>query len=351
MRGTLSVGIIGCGEITAKRRASQFDEASDVDIGLAMDVVGDLATDIGERFDVPATTDEDDVLSSPDIDIVYIATPHHLHERQAIAAAEAGKHVLVEKPITVSLEAADAVIAACERNDVTLCVCEPARFDPAVRTAKELIDDGLVGELVGTKISIMARKPDGYWEGGYTGRVQTEWRKSSERSGGGILTMNAIHNIDALRYLTGLEWGRVSCEYDSFVPPDDVEDFSVAMVRYESGAIGVIQTSSFLQDGPPSETVGGDRIYGTEGELVVGDPVRIRTNEPSRLGEAETWHQVATEPGRSKGMYLIEEFTRAILTDGEPPVTGADGRKALELVTAAYRAGETGESVSLPLSD
>lgn len=182
---TLSVGIISCGEITAKRRASQFDEASDVDIGMAMDVVGDLAKDIGERFDVPSTTDEDDVLSSPDIDFVYIATPYHLHERQAIAAAEAGKHVLVEKPITVGLEAADAVIAACKRNGVKLCVCEPARFDPAVRTTKELIDDGVVGELVGTKISIMARKPDGYWDGGYTGRVRTDWRKSSEKSGGG----------------------------------------------------------------------------------------------------------------------------------------------------------------------
>lgn len=163
--------------------------------------------------------------------------------------------------------------------------------------------------------------------------------------------MNAIHYIDALRYLTGLEWGRVSCEYDSFVPPNDAEHFSVAMVRYESGAIGVIQTSSFLQDAPPSETLGGDRINGTEGRLVVGDPVRILTNESSRLGEAESWHEVMTEPERSLGMYLIEEFTRAILTDGEPPVTGADGRKALELITAAYRAGEMGESVSLPLSD
>lgn len=348
MADQLTVGIIGCGEITSKRRADQFVAAANVRIGMAMDIDETVAQDIGERFDVPYTTDQHDLLDS-DIDFVYIATPHHLHAEQAIAAAEAGTHVLVEKPITIDLDTATDVIETCKKRGVKLSVCETYRYHPEYRKAKKLIDAGYLGDIVGTKITIWARKPDSYWEGGYTGRIETEWRKSRETSGGGVLSTNAIHNIDGMYYLTGLDAERIACEYDTFATPIAVEDFCVATVRYENGAIGLIETSSFLQDAPYEESVRGDRVYGTEGELVVGDPVRIRTNAETDLGDGETWHQLSLDDLQPAGTHLIEEFADSILTDTEPPVTGEDGRTALELVVAAYTAGSKGETVTLPL--
>lgn len=351
MTDQLTVGIIGCGEITNKRRAEQFVTATNVRIGMAMDVDETVAKDIGERFDIPYTTDQHDLLSRDDIDFVYIATPHHLHAEQAIAAAETGNNVLVEKPIAVDLDSATDVIKTCKKSDVTLGICDPYRYHAEYRTAKELIDAGYLGEIVGTKINVWARKPDTYWDSGYTGRIETDWRKSREMSGGGILSTNGIHNIDGMRYLTGLDAERVACEYDTFATPVTVEDFCVATVRYENGAIGLIETSSFLQDAPPEESVRSDRVYGTNGEIVVGDPVRIRTNAETDLGDGETWHQVPLDDLQPAGVRLIEEFADSILTDTAPPVTGEDGRTALELVVAAYTAGSEGETVTLPLTD
>lgn len=349
MTDQITVGIIGCGEITDKRRADQF-VAAPVQIGMAMDVDETVAQDIGKRFDVPYTTDQHDLLSCDDVDFVYIATPHHLHAEQAIAAAETGKHVLVEKPISVDLDSATEVIESCRKHSVTLGVCETYRYRAEYRKARELIDAGYLGEIVGTKINIWARKPDSYWEGGYTGRIETAWRKSWETSGGGVLSTNAVHNIDGMRYLTGLDAERVACEYDTFATPVDVEDFCIATVRYENGAIGLIETSSFLQDAPLEGSVRGDRVYGTEGELVVSDPVYIRTNAETDLGNGGIWHQIPADDLRSAGVRFIEDFAESILTDTEPPVTGEDGRKALELVVAAYTAGNEGETVTLPLA-
>lgn len=348
MANQLTVGIIGCGEITSKRRADQFRTAANVRIGMAMDVDERVTQDIGKRFDVPYTTDLHEILSREDIDFVYIATPHHLHAEQAVAAAETGTHVLVEKPITTSLDSATEVIETCREHGVKLAVCETYRYHADAQKAKELINAGYLGEIVGTKITVWARKPDSYWEGGYTGRIETDWRKSWETSGGGVLSTNAVHNIDGMRYLTELDAKRIACEYDTFSTPVDVEDFCVATVRYENGAIGLIETSSFLEDAPREESVRGDRIYGTEGELVIGDPVRIRTNTETDLGDEETWHRISTDDLRPAGVRFIEDFIDCIRTDSEPPVTGEDGRKALELIVAAYTAGSEDQAVTLP---
>jgi UDP-N-acetyl-2-amino-2-deoxyglucuronate dehydrogenase len=347
MSTVLTVGIIGCGEITDRRRAAEFEAASGVRIGAVMDIREDVAADIAERFAVPYTTDQAELLARPDIDLVYIATPHHLHAEQAVAAAEAGKHVFVEKPIAVSASEADTVIDACERAGVKLCVCEPYRYQATYQKAKELIDAGHLGEVVGTKVSVMARKPTSYWDGGYTGRVKTDWRKSRETSGGGILSTNAVHNIDGLRFLTGLYVERLSCEFDTFATPVDVEDFCVVTLRWDNGAIGVIETSSFLEDGPREETLRGDRVYGTDGELVVAEPVRVRTNESTPLGPGEEWHRVPVDTLEPAGLRLIQDFVDAIRNDTEPPISGEDGRDALAIVQAAYRAGREGEAVTL----
>lgn len=346
MPDSLTFGILGCGEITSKRRAANIQDASNTTIGAVMDVREAPARDIAERFDVPYTTSEADLLSRDDVDAVYVATPHHLHARQTVAAANAGKHVLCEKPIATATEEADEMITACADNDVELSVCLPRRYGGVTRRGKELVESGVLGEVVGTRLASMVRKPASYWEGGYTGRVETDWRTSREESGGGVLNTNVVHGIDAIRYVTGLETARVYAEYDTFATPVEVEDFVSVTLRYDNGAIGTIEASSFLESGPRSETLRGDRVYGTEGELVLADPIRILTTEATEFGPGEEWHELPVPPSRG-GVALFEEFAAAVLDGAAPPITGEDGRRALAVVEAAYDSGARNEPVEL----
>ena len=349
MKNEVAVGIIGCGEVTSKSTAPAFDEAERVRIGMVMDVVEWAAEDLGKRYGVPYTTNLKELLSNPDIDFVYISTPHHLHAPLTIEAARAGKHVIVEKPIAVNLEQADAMIAECKENRVKLSTCFPGRYLPEVEKAKDLVNKGLIGEIIGIRIANMGIKPAGYWMGGYTGRVKSDWRASKEKSGGGILIMNSVHDIDFMRYITGLEAKRIYSEYGTFSTAVKVEDFIEVIIRYTNGAIGIIEASSCLEEAPRSRSIRGNRIYGSEGEIIASNPLWIRTTRNTEIGEANKWHEMMLERKYGHVTRFVEKFVEAILSGKTPPVTGEDGRKALEIIIAAYESGLKATPVTLPL--
>lgn len=349
MTEPLTFGVVGCGEITSLRRADELAAAENAEIGVAMDVVEHLARDIGDRFDVPWTTEYDAVLSNPAIDAVYLAVPHDLHAPQAIRAAEAGRHVLVEKPIATSVAEADEMIATCDEAGVTLGVFLVRRYSATHERVRELVTAGAIGDVVGTDVEIMIDKDDSYWESGYTGRVQTDWRKDAERSGGGVLSINGIHNADALRDITGLEAVRVAAEYDTFATDVEVEDLASVTMRYDSGAIGSIRAGSFAVGSPPDETVGGDRIYGTEGTIIHADPIRIRTTT-EEYGEPGTWSSIEVSSAEAPGTRLFEDYVASVRAGEQPRASGPEAMRSLEVIEAAYRAGETGETVELPLA-
>ena len=348
------MGIIGCGEITSKSTAPAFIEAGNVEIGMVMDVIEWAARDLGKRYGVPYTTDLREVLSNRDIDFVYIATPHHLHAPVGIESAKAGKHVIVEKPIAVDLEQADAIISECRRNEVKLTICFPLRYKPHIIKAKELVDEKVLGKIIGMRITNLGMKPGSYWMGGYTGRVKSDWRTSKEKSGGGILIMNSIHDIDFMRYITGLEARRVYSEYDTFLTPVEVEDFINVTIRYANRAIGTIEASSCADSGPGSRETYGNSIYGSQGQLIIPSPygspfLWLYTMKDTEFGEAETWHKIILEKKHNHLTRFIEEFADAVLSGDDPPVTGEDGRNALEIVIAAYESGLKKSPIDLPL--
>ncbi|MGQ9514646.1 MAG: Gfo/Idh/MocA family protein [Thermoproteota archaeon] len=349
MKDKLVAGIIGCGEIANVSTAPAMNEAKNIKIGMVMDVVEWAAEDLGKKYGVPYTTDAKKLLSNPEIDFIYIATPHYLHAQYTIEAARAGKHVIVEKPISVNLRDADAMIAECKKKGVKLSTCFPMRYLPEVERAKKIIEDGLIGKVIGITITSMGVKPDSYWKGGYTGRIKSEWRMSKEKTGGGVLIMNCVHDIDYMRYITGLEAKRVYSEYGTFLTPVEVEDYISVIIRYTNDAIGTIRASSCLED-IPRTGVRGNRIHGSEGEIVISNPLLIRTKKETELGEAGKWNEVKLEGGSKNTIRFFEAFAEAILSGRELPVTGEDGRKALEVIVAAYESGLRAMPVTLPLS-
>jgi predicted dehydrogenase len=157
--------------------------------------------------------------------------------------------------------------------------------------------------------------------------------------------MNTIHNLNTLRFVSGLEAERVWSEYGTFATEVEVEDWIVATVRYRNGALGTIESGSINRGRDPAKPT-GDRIYGTEGQILLSNPPQIFT----RLGTAEIpAHQWYTLPAEAGGLEqrtrAVDGFAAAVLAGKEPPVTGADGRAALAIVEAAYHSGQRGEPV------
>src|SRR5215207_721264 len=270
----LRIGMIGCGEI-AVRMAAAIASSRHAQHVMVMDTQAALAQDLGEQYGVPWTDRAEDLLANPAVDAVYIAVPNHLHAPLTIQAAEARKHILVEKPIAITLADAEAMIAAARTNEVWLSVNFHAQVDPLCQAAKELVAKGVIGQIIGTRIVFRGDKPASYWAAGYSGRVPSDWRVRKATAGGGVLIMNAIHNLNTMRFITGLEAVRVYAEYGTYATNVEVEDYIAVTYRYDNAAIGTIEAGSAICGRDPLHDV--DRIYGTAGQILLGEPLQVYT--------------------------------------------------------------------------
>lgn len=343
MTARLRIGMIGCGEIGA--RTAEGIAASDrAEHVMVMDREPGLAEDTGASYGVPFTADASRLLANPNVDAVYIAVPHHLHKPLTIQALEAGKHVLVEKPIATTLADADLMIAAATAHRRVLSVAYTAPVDAGPIEARRLIHRGAIGRVIGTRIVARLDKPSTYWGGGYSGRASGDWRVSLSTAGGGVLIMNAGHNLNTMRFVTGLEVERVSCEFDTFTTPVEVEDFIALTYRYRGGAIGTLEAGSALRGGDPVNEV--DRVYGERGQVLLGRSPQIYVVDGFEGVPPKTWHPLPAGGAAPRGAaadraQLVDGFATAVLDGQAPPVTAADGRAILEIVLAAYRSGST----------
>src|SRR5271166_1386707 len=192
-------------------------------------------------------------LENPEVDIVIVSTPSGAHMEPAVAAAEAGKHVVVEKPLEVTLERCDRIIEACERNGVKLCTIFPSRFADANRTLKAAVDAGRFGRLTLGETTCKWWRSQAYYD-------QGGWRGTKALDGGGALMNQAIHNVDLLLWMMGPVThvsGFIAMLAHERI---EVEDTAVACLRFASGALGVIEATTSAHPGlPKTIAVHGDR--------------------------------------------------------------------------------------------
>src|SRR5579875_930730 len=176
---TVRIGMIGCGEIAAAM-AKGIQAAEHAAIAAVMDVNEGMARDLGTTYGVPWSCDAAELLAREDVDAVYIAVPHYLHAPLTVQAAQAGKHVLCEKPIATTLADADRMIAACAEAGVFLSIAFDAQITPAYQRLHALVMEGAIGDVIGTRIVALIDKPASYWSSGWSGRIATDWRTSRE---------------------------------------------------------------------------------------------------------------------------------------------------------------------------
>lgn len=343
----LRVGMIGCGDV-GERSATGLRDAEHTALAGVVDINEGVARGLGEAFDVPWTCDAAKLLARADVDAVYVAVPNHLLASIVIQAARAGKHVLCEKPMATSLADADRMIAACEEARVALGVAFEAQLTPELQRLRRIIASGGIGTIIGTRIIAMLDKPDTYWAHGYDHRTATNWRASKSAAGGGMLISTHIHDINTVRYLTGLEARRVYAEYGTYVTPVEVEDLAYVTIRYDSGAIGSIEGSSCIKGNGMDRDV-GNYIYGRAGQVVLADTLRIYTAMEVEGLSPGVWHEMGKPPtsllvGRAR---VMDGFGSAVLEGRPLPVSGRDGRAALAVALSAYQAGARGHPVDI----
>jgi predicted dehydrogenase len=342
----IGVGLVGCGDI-APAHAKALASATGAKLAACMDVVESSAKSLGEEYRVPWATSLNDLLARPEVELVTIATPAFTHYPIAEAAAKAGKHVLCEKPLAADLPDADAMIAACKRSGVSLSTCFPLRYLGAAKWARSLLDSGVLGKIIEIRLRNLGEKKDSYWTGGFSGRTQTDWRRSRAQSGGGVIITNLIHHIDLARAVTGLEVLRAFAETGTFVTPVEVEDLGVACLRYQQNVIGVVEGSSCFFGGAGEHDLA---LLGTKGQVRFGfwgGKCEGYLTEAAEGVPAREW--VSKEFQDQTHVDFYNGLAAALTAGRTPPVTGEDGRAALEIVLAIYRSADTAQPVTLPL--
>lgn len=340
-------GVIGCG--TASIPVCEAIAASPLmDLGAVYDVNPDLARDLSQRFHVPMMAALSELLTSPLIDAAYIAVPHYLLAPLTQQALEAGKHVLTEKPLAITLEEVDAVIALATERQLALGVFYEMRYAPAHAPARELIQAGAIGKIIGVRIQTLIDKSLTYWQSGYSGRSVNPWRGIKAQAGGGVVLMNTSHLLDALTYITGLVVTSVSAEIGTLVANVEVEDMATATLRFDNGAIGSLMAGAHISGAHDEEYC---CLYGTQGQLRLPDPYGsnpLQLYVKQAWGEfpPDQWHTIPTKP---VPIYqrALEDFAQSVQSRQCVPISGQAARQVLAVVLAIYQSATERRIISI----
>ena len=290
-----------------------------------------------EEYSGQPYTDFKQFLNHRPMDLVIIGSPSALHGEQGSAAAARDLHVLVEKPIDISTERADALIDAAKRSGVKLGVIVQDRLKPEILRLKNWLDSGKLGRPILAEASVKWYRPPEYYSA-------SKWRGTLALDGGGALINQGIHTVDLLTYLLG-DIARVQAVTSTSLHDIEAEDTCVATLEFESGALGVLHATTAAYPGYPRSV----EITGTEGTVRVEQDriVRVDLREPIPeldRGEAADQNASSNSPVVSdvRGhQRIIQDFVESIRTGRSPVCDGEDGRRTLAVVEAIYRAART----------
>jgi predicted dehydrogenase len=283
------------------------------------------------------------MLASGDIDVVTICTPSGMHGSQAREAMQAGTHVIIEKPLDITLPAVDEVLAVRRETGVKLAVTSQHRFDPAARKVHELIEQGAFGTLVLANAHVHWWRSQAYYDSG-------EWRGTWALDGGGVLMNQSIHSLDLLQWFMG-PVRSVQAYTGTLAHTMETEDTAVAVLRFESGALGTVSATTAAYPGVNTRV----EVFGSEGSAVIEDD-RLRFLHLKSEGEAAGDYGMQAGATAGSGSQVPEgdahalqlgAIIEAIEHDTNPVVDGESARRDVALILAMYESARTGREVAL----
>jgi UDP-N-acetyl-2-amino-2-deoxyglucuronate dehydrogenase len=338
----IRIALVGCGRISQ----NHFDAIAKVD-GLALSAVCDVvearAREAGERLNVPAFTNYQQMLASAEADAVTICTPSGLHSAQGVLAARAGKHVITEKPMAITLEQADALVDACDSSDVRLFVVKQNRLNPSIQLLKRAVEKGRFGRIYLANTTVRWHRPQEYYDA-------ASWRGTWEFDGGAFMNQ-ASHYVDLIQWLIG-PVESVMAKTATQARRIEAEDSGVAVLKFRNGALGVIEVNVLTH---PKNWEGSITIMGEKGTVKIGGTAVNKVehwafadyDDDDKLIEA-----ASTTPPSVYGFGHLGYYRNVLSVlrgAAEPETDGRAGRKSLELILGIYASAKTGRDVPLPL--
>lgn len=338
----LRVGVIGCGSIAQHRHLPEYKSNKNVEIVAVCDINEERAQAIAEKYDVKAYTNYEELISSGLVDAVSVCTPNYLHAPISIAALNAGLHVLCEKPMATSKQEAEEMIAAAKESGKKLMIGHNQRFVPSHQKARKLIESGEIGKIYSFRTAFGHGGPEGWSVDG-----KESWFFQKEKAFVGAMGDLGVHKTDLLRYVLGEE----ITEVGSFVETNakdyaDVDDNAVCILKTESGAIGTLAASWAYVSKEDNSTI----IYGEKAILRLEDDPTNSLVVQYTNGEVvkyELGKIQSNDEGGQNNSHVIEKFVESVLQDQEPPVSGEEGMKSLEVILAALQSNETKQIVKV----
>ena len=332
---TIHVGLIGAGNIS-QTHARAAAAIPGVSVAAVHGANGAKARELAASYGAAAYDRLDAFLDHKPMDMVVIGSPSGVHAAQGVAAARRRLHVLVEKPIDVTTERADELIAAAERSGVRLGVLFQDRLKPGIVRLKQLVESGGLGRVLSVSARVPWYRPPDYYR-------LSRWRGTAALDGGGALMNQGIHTVDLLLWVLG-DVTRVQARTATLLHEIESEDTALALLEFASGATGVLEASTATYPGYPRRV----EITGTEGTVVLEHDrlvaADLRTPRPELLGDGGDANASASSPvvsDASGHQRLIEDFRRAIETGSRPACDGHEGRRSVELVEAIYRSARS----------
>ena len=347
----IGFGIIGTGMIS-RFHARALAEVRNAGLVACFDMSGERAAAFGAEVGCKAYDSLDAMLADPEVHAVTVATPSGAHMDPAIAAAKAGKHVIVEKPLEITLKKCDKIIAACEAAGVKLATIFPSRFHKSSRQLKRAIDGERFGRLTLGDAYVKWFRTQEYYDSG-------AWRGTWALDGGGALMNQAVHTVDLLLWLMG-PVAEVQAYTDTLAHERiEVEDTAVATLRFANGALGVIEASTAAFPGYLKRI----ELHGSHGSAVLEEEDIVKWDFAKKArGDAAVLEAMANSTSTGGGAadpssighhahtLQLQDFVDSIRKDLTPSVADAEGRKPVELILAIYKSAKTGKAVKLPLA-
>jgi UDP-N-acetylglucosamine 3-dehydrogenase len=332
----IKVGVIGCGSIAKHRHLPEYARNEQVEIVAVCDIVEDRVNEFAVQYNAKAYTNFEELLADSNIDAVSVCTPNYLHAPISIAALNAGKHVLCEKPMATSREEAEKMIEAANINGKKLMIAHNQRFVPSHQKARKLIDNGEVGKIYSFRTAFGHGGPEGWSADG-----KDSWFFKKDEAFIGAMGDLGVHKTDLMRFLLGEEFVEVAAFIETSAKENTtVDDTAVCVLKTESGIIGTLAASWSYVSKEDNSTI----IYGEKAILrLEDDPIHSLVVQ-YKNGEVVKYELGAIQTNDSDGQKnskVINYFVESIVKDIDPPVTGEEGMKSLQVVLSALESNET----------
>lgn len=342
----IKFGVVGCGSIARHRHLPELAANEHAKIEATCDVVFKRAEEMAKKYDAKPYKDYKQMLKEADLDAVVVCTPNYLHAPITIAALEAGKHVLCEKPMATSAEEAEEMIATAKKNGKFLMIGHNQRLMPPHVKAKELLQSGILGKVLTFRTCFGHAGPESWC----IDKSADTWFFRKKEAFVGAMGDLGVHKADLIRWLLDDEVDEVSAFVETLEKtyPDgsliDVDDNATCILKMKSGAVGNLIASWTYKGGEDNTTT----LYCEKGVLRITGRQDIQVEVHLRSGEKQFYRvgEIATNE-RQVASGIPDMFVDSILNNEPPEISGEEGLKALKIVIACLKAAETGQTTKV----